>query len=237
MLNGGAKHNAIAREADAVIWIKSVDKSLIEQKIHEFGKTIANELRVSDPEVRIELELLEIAPNKTLSRIAAENAVNYLYLTPNGVASMSMDVTGLVESSSNLGVVCTGPDHLEFICSIRSSVRSLKQELVSKIAVTAKVCGGSINTESDYPEWAYDPNSKIRAVCESVFEKLYGKRPQVSVIHAGLECGLFSQKFEGLDAVSFGPDIHDVHTPNEHVSIASVQRTWNYLLEVLKHVQ
>jgi len=150
---------------------------------------------------------------------------------------MSMDIKGLVESSLNLAVISTHKDSIEFITSIRSSVRSLKTELYNKLVVTAKLNGGSVITESAYPEWAYNPVSKIRGISEAVYEKMYGKKPFVTAIHAGLECGLFAEKFDQIDAISFGPNLYDVHTPNEHMSISSIQRTWEYLLEILKHVK
>lgn len=150
---------------------------------------------------------------------------------------MSMDIKGLVESSLNLGVISTYKDSIEFISSIRSSVRSLKNELTNRLIVTAKLNGGSVVTESDYPEWAYNPDSKIRTIFEDVYEKMYSQKPHITAIHAGLECGLFAEKFGQLDAISFGPNLYDVHTPNEHMSISSVQRMWEYLLEVLKNIK
>ena len=171
------------------------------------------------------------------SKESTANIINYLYLIINGVNSMSMDIKGLVESSLNLGVVTTHKDGVEFISSIRSSVKSLKHELYNRLFVTAKINSGSVVSDSDYPEWAYNPNSKIRTIFETVYEKMYGKKPHISAIHAGLECGLFAEKFGEIDAISFGPNLYDVHTPNESMSISSVQRTWAYLLEVLKNIK
>lgn len=236
-LNGGSKHNAIPRETDAVILVRADDKTLVEKKLYECGEVFANELRISDSDVRVEFEVLPILPPEMLSKESTNHVVNYLYLVINGVASMSMDIKGLVESSSNLGVISTHKDSIEFISSIRSSVRSLKYELHNRLVVNAALNGGSVVTESDYPEWAYNPDSKVRVIFEDVYEKMYGKKPHITAIHAGLECGLFSEKFGQLDAISFGPNIYDVHTPNEHISISSIQRTWEYLLEVLKNVR
>ena len=172
-----------------------------------------------------------------LSKESTNNVVNYLYLVINGVTSMSMDIKGLVESSLNLGVISTYKDSIEFISSIRSSVRSLKDELTNRLTVTAKLCGGSVSRESDYPEWAYNPASKIRTIYEAIYEKMYGQKPHITAIHAGLECGLFAEKLGKVDQISFGPNLYDVHTPNEHMSISSVQRMWEYLLEVLKNIR
>jgi dipeptidase D len=236
-LNGGSKHNAIPREAEAVILVKAESAASVEKKIMECGELFSIELRTSDPDVRVEFEVLPALPSAMLSRESTHNVVNYLYLVINGVTSMSMDIKGLVESSLNLGIISTGKDSIEFLSSIRSSVRSLKKELHKRLAVTAKLNGGSVAAEADYPEWAYNPDSKIRVIFEEVYEKMYGKKPHITAIHAGLECGLFAEKFEKLDAISFGPNLYDVHTTNEHMSISSVKRTWEYLLEVLKNIK
>ena len=235
-LNGGSKHNAIPRETDAVIMVRAEDKALVEKKISECEELFTTELRTPDPDVRVEFEVLPKLPPEMIIKESTHNVVNYLYLVINGVTSMSMDIKGLVESSLNLGVISTLKDSIEFISSIRSSVRSLKNELLNRLVVTAKLNGGSVVTESGYPEWAYNPNSKIRTIFEDVYEKMYGKKPHITAIHAGLECGLFTEKFDQMDAISFGPNLYDVHTTNEHMSISSVQRTWEYLLEILKNV-
>lgn len=236
-LNGGSKHNAIPRETDAVILVEADKKSLVENKIKECEQIFKTELRTPDPDVRVEFEVLSNSPQEMLSKESTKNAVNYLYLVINGITSMSMDIKGLVESSLNLGVITTYKESIEFISSVRSSVRSLKNELSNRLLVTAKLNGGSVITESDYPEWAYNPDSKIRTVFEDVYEKMFGKKAHITAIHAGLECGLFAEKFGQIDAISFGPNLYDVHTPDEHMSISSVQRMWEYLLEVLKNVK
>ncbi len=236
-LNGGSKHNAIPRETDAVILVRPKDKALAEKKIAECGELFKTELRASDLDVRVEFEVLPTMPTLMLSKESTNNVVNYLYLVINGITSMSMDIKGLVESSLNLGVISTQKDSIEFVSSIRSSVRSLKNELYNRLVVTAKLNGGSVASEGVYPEWSYNPDSKIRVIFEEVYEKMYGKKPHITAIHAGLECGLFAEKFGELDAISFGPNLYDVHTPNEHMSISSIQRMWEYLLEVLKNVK
>lgn len=237
LLQGGSKHNAIPREANAVILVKAADTAFVEGKISACAKDFLAELRSTDADVKVEFAVLNQCPGQMLSKEATCQVIHYLYLVIDGVTSMSMDIKGLVESSLNLGVISTHKESVEFISSIRSSVRSLKKDLYNKVAVMAKLTGGNVVTEADYPEWAYNPDSKIRAICEAVHEKMYGKKPHITAIHAGLECGLFTEKFEQMDAISLGPNLYDVHTPNEHMSISSVKRTWEYLLEVLKNVK
>jgi len=236
-ISGGSKHNAIPREADAVILVRNEDKAQVEKIISECGEMFKTELRTPDPDVRVEFEVLPALPEAMLSKESTRNVVSYIYLLINGVMSMSMDIKGLVESSLNLGVMTTAKDSIEFISSIRSSVRSLKKELLNRLIATAEINGGSVVTESDYPEWAYNPDSKIRVIFEDVYERMYGKKPHITAIHAGLECGLFAEKFGQIDEISFGPFLYDVHTPDEHMSISSVKRTWEYLLEVLKSIK
>ncbi len=236
-LQGGAKHNAIAREADAVIWLKAENEEIARRITAACNEMFKAELRASDADVRVEFEALAKRPEKMLSEKVTRQTVNYLYLLINGVISMSMDIKGLVESSLNLGIIATTKEAIEFTSSIRSSVKSLRSELYERIVATAELNGGSVKAEAAYPEWAYNPDSEIRGVFEATYERLYGKKPHITAIHAGLECGLFCEKFGRLDAISFGPNIYDVHTPNEHMSISSVQRMWEYLLEVLKNVK
>lgn len=236
-LTGGSKHNAIPREADATVLINSAQKELLEQKILKCEEMFQSELRTADKDIRIEFEALDTLPKEMFSKESTNNMINYVYLVPNGITSMSMDIKGLVESSLNLGVINASKESIEFISSIRSSVKSLKNELLERLTLTAKLNGGEVESESDYPEWAYNPNSSIRTIFVDTYEKINGEKPQITAIHAGLECGLFAEKFGEIDQISFGPNLYDVHTPNEHMSISSVKRSWELLVEVLKNMK
>lgn len=237
-INGGSKHNAIPREADAVILVKPEYKSKVSEKLTELEQIFKNELRTPDPDLRVDFQVLSEGPSRVLSCKSTESVINYLYLVQDGINSMSMDIAGLVESSINLGVVTTLDDEIEFISAIRSSVNSLKRDIFTRVEAIAKLVGGVVSKESDYPEWSYNPDSKIRNTFIEVFEKINGHKPEITAIHAGLECGLLGEKFEGkMDMISFGPNLYDVHTPNEHMSISSVQRMWDYLVEVLKNIK
>jgi dipeptidase D len=238
-INGGSKHNAIPREMDVVVLIKAEEKVLVAEKIAEWEKVFKNEFRTVDGNLRLEFEVLSKYEDLVLSNKVRDSIVNFLYLVPNGINSMSMDIKGLVESSLNLAIVTTEEKEITFISAIRSSVKSLKDDLFNKINVTAKLAHGEVSSESDYPEWAYNPNSKIRIVFEEVYNKMFGNKPEIAAIHAGLECGLFGEKFgeSEMDMISFGPNLYDVHTPDEHLSIASVEKMWNYLIEVLKNIK
>ena len=147
---------------------------------------------------------------------------------------MSMDIEGLVESSTNLGVVRTTDNEITFECAVRSSVSTLKNDITNKMELLANTLNGSLTLESDYPAWEYSKGSKLEEICVETYEKLTGKKPTIMAIHAGLECGLLLDKIPHAQAISLGPDMDNVHTPEEHLSISSTQNTWNYLVAILK---
>lgn len=234
---GGSKTNAIPREADAVIMINSGDASKLEEKVKEWNAILKNELRTPDSDVSIVIEKSNESIKKVFSKDIKEKTIASLLLIPNGIQSMSMDIQDLVESSINLGVVVTTDSAVEFQSSIRSSVKSLKYAILDQSRMVARILGAEFITYSDYPEWQYNPDSKLRSLFERVYKEKFGKKAEIAAIHAGLECGLFGEKIQGLDMISFGPNLYDVHTPNEHMSISSTQRTWDYLIAVLREIK
>lgn len=234
-ISGGSKHNAIPREAQAVICVSKNDESLLKNKISDIERAFKGEFKTADPNLQISLKTAEAMPEMVMTEETTNNVVNFLFLIPNGIQTMSMDIPNLVESSLNLGVVLTNKNSVEFISSIRSSVRSLKENIYNSIVALGNLTNATVTEESGYPEWQYNSDSKIRDTFIKVYEKLFGKKPEVAAIHAGLECALFAEKFNGeIDMVSIGPSMFGVHTANEHLSIPSTQRTWQLLLEVLK---
>ena len=147
---------------------------------------------------------------------------------------MSADIEGLVQTSLNLGILKTEGDVLKASFCIRSSVESQKEMLVDRLTALMEQLGGTAEATGDYPGWEYDPDSALRKLMVEVFQEQYGREPKVEAIHAGVECGLFAGKMPGLDCVSIGPDLLEIHTPRERMSISSVQRMWAFLLEVLR---
>jgi acetylornithine deacetylase/succinyl-diaminopimelate desuccinylase-like protein len=140
-------------------------------------------------------------------------------------------------SSTNLGVLTTCDSYVEFDSAVRSSVPSLKKEIELRIKTITEILGAEFSSKSDYPGWEYDPNSKMREICQKVYKDMTGKEAKIVAIHAGVECGLFNEKLGNLDMISFGPNLYDVHTPQEHMSITSVKNTWDYLLKVLEVIK
>lgn len=236
-LNGGAKDNAIPREADAEILIQKSQKDNIKTLIEKWNDILKNELKASDPEVTVHFEIASKTFKRAFTKECTKKAVELLCLVPNGVQTMSMEIEGLVESSINLGVVTTDSEAVHFNSAARSSVGSLKEDVINKCKIAAEAFEAAFKTEFHYPEWQYNANSKIRQLFQKVYKDLYGKEAEIVAIHAGVECGLFEEKFGEIDMISFGPNLYDVHTPNENMSISSVQRTWDYLLAVLKEIR
>ena len=150
---------------------------------------------------------------------------------------MSRDIEGLVQTSLNLGILKTQEKEVTMSFSVRSSVKSEKEELVSRLQCLTESLGGYITCVGDYPAWEYKEDSRLRELMTRVYEEQYGSKPVIQAIHAGVECGLFAGKIEGLDCVSFGPNIYDIHTPKERLEVASVQRTWAYVLEILRRLK
>jgi len=236
-LNGGSKDNAIPREAEAVISIdESKEKLLIETKT-KICENIKREFGKKDSELRIAVLENEEKVEKVFSDEATTKIISLSYLYPNGINTVSAEIEGLTESSTNLGVVKTNENDVEYHSAVRSSVFSLKEEIVERNKSLTEILGGTFTTNAGYPEWPYKTDSKIRHICKEVYSKMYGKEADVVAIHAGLECGLFKEKLGDLDMISFGPDIFDIHTPNEHLSISSTRRCYEYLLEVLKEIR
>ncbi len=237
-INGGSKMNAIPREADALIFINSEDSIKVEEKIKEWNKVLKNEFQGIDDDLELTFEQYGKNIEKTFDDESTSKVLKMLFLIPNGVQTMSISIKDLVQSSTNLGVVITENNEVILESAVRSSVKSLKKAICDEMIVLTDILGASIEFQSDYPEWQYNPISEIRDIFEKVYKNMFGREAQISAIHAGLECGLLSDKFDGkIDQISFGPNIYDVHTPDEHLSISSTERMYNFLLEVLKEIR
>jgi len=236
-IHGGLKNNAIPRESECVILIDDNNKEALQKEIGNILDIFKNELKTSDPGVILECNKGEETYDKALSDDVKNKIIGVLNLMPRGVQTMSADIEGLVESSTNLGVVVTNENDIKFEFATRSSVKSLKEDLNYRMELLSKFIGVKINLEDDYPEWEYAKNSKLEKICEDTYEEITGKKPEIVALHAGLECGLLLDAIKGAEAVSIGPDLFDVHTPNEHLSISSTEKTWDYLVAILKNIK
>lgn len=234
-IQGGAKDNAIPREAEAIISINDSDFALLQQKVKDIENIYKCEYQNTDKSLLLKIEKVE-NENKCFDKQSFDNIITSLLLLPNGVQTMSTDIEGLVESSINLGVVKTNENGVEIIGAIRSAVSSKKELIMNQVELFVKMAKGNIIFRGSYPAWEYKKESVIRDKCTSVYKQMYGEEPKLEIIHAGLECGLFSQKMPHLDLISFGPNLYDIHTPDERASISSIDRTWQFLLALLKQL-
>lgn len=235
-VNGGAKDNAIPREFVAKVMLKNKDLDEMHEKIRLWNEIFKKEYRVQDANIDITISKISENVEKVFSKTTSGKMITLLNLIPNGVLGMSSEIDNLVETSSNLGVVTTHEDYIEFDSATRSSVETKKQQVHQTAKLVAEMIGAEIITSAPYPAWQYQPESKIRDVFKRVYKEKFNKEPEIAAIHAGLECGLLSEKLKNVDMISFGPNMFDVHTPDEHISISSVNRMWEFLKDVLKEL-
>lgn len=224
---GGSKDNAIPRASEAIVVSEADDFAAL---------FAANAAKAALPETEQHAEFY-CEPAEAGEMLAESEAVlGLLNAVPNGVQAMSSDIPGLVQTSLNLGILTTDADAVRLTFSVRSSVNREKFGLIDQLKALAARFGGSYSESGEYPAWEYQKDSRLREVMVEVFEAQYGRKPVVEAIHAGLECGIFSDRLPGLDAVSFGPQMHDIHTSRERLDIASTARTWEYLVAVLERL-
>ena len=230
-LSGGAKDNAIPRSCQVTL----VALGMYIERINEITEQLQKEIReqFDEPEAKIYGDDVDALGGNALTTEDTAKVIALLCAAPNGVQSWSQDIEGLVQTSLNLGVVRL-EENLNMTFAVRSSVNQEKRDLLDKLKALAEFNGALYSETGDYPAWEYKKDSVLRDTMVEVFTRMYGKTPEVVAIHAGLECGLLSDKLPGLDCVSIGPVMHDIHTSREKLDIASTRRTWEFLLEVLK---
>lgn len=228
---GGGKDNAIAVEASAQVVVS--DDAVARQAAEALAADLSREYAAADPGLRVEAAPCTVRETP-MDWASTERAVCMLTCLPNGVQAMSMEIHGLVQTSLNLGILTTEAEELRACFSVRSSLGSQKEALKDRLTCLTQALGGRTQYFGDYPAWEYKEDSLLRDRMVQVFREQYGREPKVEAIHAGVECGLLAGKIPGLDCVSMGPDLLEIHTPRERMSISSVQRVWAFLLEVLK---
>lgn len=236
-LYGGSKDNAIPRESGVSLVIDSSDYDVLSTACDELQKALSVEYGVTDKDIKITLTKYTEGEYNALVGTSQLKLIFLLVNLPNGIMSMSPDIEGLVETSLNLGILSLDEHKAVMGFAIRSSVNSAKIALKNRVRFMAEFVGASYHESGDYPEWAYKRESRLRDVCNDVFKKQYGHDVKIEAIHAGLECGIIAGKVKDLDIVSFGPDMKDIHTPNETLSISSVERVWNFVIQVLKELK
>ncbi len=229
--NGGSLDNVIPRDSYCVVSFGAEKLDEIIQNVLQCAENFKKEFRVSESDVNVQIEKVTTI-TKAFDKTTTDKAISSLLLIPNGIQAMSLDISGLVETSANIGVVRTDKDTFSIKCLIRSSVISRKYMVLEQVEAFADAIGATIKTSGNYPSWEYKEDSELRNIFTDVYKELYNVEPKINILHAGLECGLFGSKIEDLDAISIGPDTFMVHSPDEHIILTSVERTWCYLVEV-----
>ena len=231
--SGGSKDNAIPRSCQATV----VAMGIGIERINDVAAQLQAEIRekYDEPEATVQAFDVDALGGNSLTTSATSDVISLLCACPNGVQSYSQDIPGLVQTSLNLGIAKLG-DRFTATFSVRSSVNQEKEELIRKLRELTDFYNGSYSQSGTYPAWEFRKDSPLRDTMVRIYQEMFGKEPQVLAIHAGLECGLLGDKLPGLDCVSIGPQMHDIHTSREKLEIASTERTWNFLLEVLKNL-
>ncbi len=236
-VEGGLADNAIPREIRAKLLLPE-DCADCVSLLEQTAKDIAAELGVKDPDFRMEWKMGDAAEHiAALSAGDTRRAAAMLHALPNGVQAMSADMPGLVETSLNMGILrlkqTPGGAELTAEFSVRSSVESAKEALIEKMIAVTELAGGAVEVKGMYPGWKYRVDSPLRDKMIRVYREMYGAEPRVEAVHAGLECGLLGSKIPNLDCVSIGPDMRNIHTTEETLSISSTRRVWEYLVAFL----
>lgn len=235
-IDSGNLHNAIAREGYAVCGVPYNKKEDIAVAANIFSAKIEAELKNVDSKVKLSVQSTDI-PDEIIDKDTTANLLNALYACPHGVLGMSHDIPGLVETSTNLASVKMKEGNTILITtSQRSSTESLKEDAGNMIKSVFELAGAQVKFSEGYPGWKPNPDSKILKIAEASYKKLFGKDAEIKAIHAGLECGLFLEKYPHLDMISCGPTITDAHSPAEQINIPSVAKWWDLVIDILKNI-
>lgn len=235
-INGGNLRNAIAREAYAVIAIPEADKHNLRTDLNIFAAEVGAEYAVIEPGLEFILESADAA-SKAIDKDTTKRLFQAIYAAPHGVYAMSHDIPGLVETSTNLASVKMKPNNIIRIeTSQRSSTTSAKQDIANMVRTVFEMAGATVSHGDGYPGWKPNPQSEILEIAAESYKRLFGVDAKIKAIHAGLECGLFLDKYPTLDMISFGPTLQGVHSPDERMLIPTVEKFWNHLVDILKHI-
>ncbi len=234
--NSGKLHNAIPRDGKVVFAVPAADKEMVKADFNIFVANVEDEFHVTDTAMEFALTSTDAAA--VITKAVGDNIIFALQAVDNGIFAMCQDeaLDWLVETSSNVAAVKTIDNEVEVLSSQRSCVMSNLDNMCNTVAAAYRLAGAKVITTDGYPAWKMNPHSKLVDITAETYRKLFGKEPKVLGIHAGLECGLFSERYPNLDMVSFGPTLRYVHTPDERLLIPTVQMVWDHLLEILKNI-
>jgi dipeptidase D len=234
-IKGGSLRNAIPREAQCSFTIAAAQAALLEQRIAQYQAILQAELAVVEPALKLSLQSTPL-PAQVLQAATQTTLINLINSCPNGVIRMSDEITGVTESSLNVGVISTSQDKVSILCLIRSLIDTGRENIESTLQSLSDLAGAQIAFSGCYPGWKPDTSSAVMAIVKDTYQSIYHKEPVIMVIHAGLECGLFKKHYPELDMVSIGPTIRYPHGPDEMVNIETVGQYWTLLLAVLERI-
>ena len=235
-ISGGKARNAIPREADATVVISKKKSELLRIYFESFFEIVKKEIEIVEPDFTMKIEAVDL-PETGFSKKLQNGLLNTLYAAPHGVMAWSQVINDLVETSTNLASVkIIENDFIEIVTSQRSSVESAKRDIADRMMSLFSLAGASVVHSNGYPGWKPDMNSEILNISREIYSDMFQHQPEVKAIHAGLECGLFLEKYPDLDMISFGPTIKGAHTPDERMDIETVRKFWNFLVDILKKI-
>jgi dipeptidase D len=235
-IDGGNKRNAIPREAFALLFVSSPRVKRAKKITAVWKATIREEFKTVEPDLDVSLTEIQDAARQVLKRKLQKQVTQTICALPHGVVKMSAEIAGLVETSTNVAVIKTSDGKITLDTSQRSSVSSEIQEIAQTAKVVFELGGARVEQGDGYPGWKPNMDSPILRRAVAAYESLYGKAPEVKAVHAGLECGIIGEKYRGMDMISIGPTLKDVHSPEEKIYIESVPKFWRFLTTLLKSV-
>jgi dipeptidase D len=233
-IDGGSLRNAIPRESFAIVVIPEGNKDELLKCLAKEQEVVRKELSAVEPDLKMEAVPAEM-PKSLIDESTQSRLFNAVYGCPNGVMRMSNEMSGLVETSTNLAIIKSDKGEITIMCLLRSSVDSAKTDLEQMMQSVFELAGASVVFDGQYPGWKPNPASPILKTMQEIYQNKWGKIPEIRAIHAGLECGLLGGVYPTWDMISFGPTIRYPHSPDEKVNIETVEKFWDYLVETLKH--
>ncbi len=233
-LEGGNKHNAIPREAVAILVVQKANIEKFKKAVMDRFREIRFEYKTVEKDMNLNIEPIDGEKNLPLKSEVRDTLLALLLALPHGVLTMSQEIPELVETSNNLAIIRSKENEIILSTSSRSSIRSALEATRTKIEAIGKLCGARVTHFEGYPAWTPNLNSPLLKTMKTIYKKLTGKEPEIKAIHAGLECGIIGEKFPEMDMISFGPDLKHPHSPDEKVNIGSVGRFWKLLVSALE---
>lgn len=234
VMSGGLNEDAIPTENETIIYINESDSETLKELCQKWDGIYKEELKYADKDVYLKLEKASHSEDVVLDKEIANRLITFLTVAPNGVQTMSRNIEGLTESSLNIEVVNTNKSEMVIKITIRSCVDTLGYNILNKLKQICMLLGMNLQVENQAPALEYKENSRLRDLCIRVYEGMYNKKPLIKGTHAGIEGGIFSKKIDGADICLIAPNLYDIHSPSERLSISSTQRVWEYFKQVLK---